>query len=457
MDNRRASDARETHPKPELGTETVPVELVELQPVGSSGRGLRPKAFLAIGAVGIVAFATIVGIGRPPTPTPLPSAPQIGLASASPVVTATAPPSTFRPTAVPPTARPTPTPPWQWTRSDFLAELNPSIDGIWGVNDRILALVRRYDPDEDRDSWSIARQSEANDWELLPAPPAIDDFSAGTVVDGRLWFFARVSGITAADTTWRLVSTADGETWESLGNADGLPPFDGASILARTGDSWVIVTSGDGGEGASNAAISWSVDGRHWTPADVPELRANVGYTQPASIGDATVMLGFDFDTPEDTGWFVLRSTDGRTWRRSSFVAPSASAARDLACDDNLCIITVEPFGLISSARQTLLVSADGDEWAEVAANVPYNDPDSLIGRLATTATGFIALSGSPAKALLSTDGISWRAVEVLPPDARDYISELALAGDRIVGLVPRQSSDEPNRIWVGSLAAMGT
>jgi hypothetical protein len=457
MDNRRASDARETRPKPELGTETVPVELVELQPVGLSGRGLRPNAFLAIALIGIVAFAAIVG--KTLIPAPSPTTPVIALASPSPAASAGTPtigPTTFKPTAAPPTPRPTSPPAWQWKRSDFLPELNPSVEGVWGVNGRILALISRYDPDVDRASWSIARLTEPNEWELLAAPSAIDQFFAGTVVDDRLWFFARVGGITAADTTWRLVSTADGETWESLGNADGLPPFDGASILARTGDSWVIVTSRDGGEGASNAAISWSADGRHWTPADVPELRANVGYRQAASMGDTAVLLGFEFDDPEFADSFVLRSTDGRTWQRSGLDPPSSGSPRELACNGRLCIITLEPPSDLSTG-QTLMESADGDHWVEVVVEVPYNGPDSVIGRLETTPTGFIALSGSPAKALLSTDGISWRAVEVLPPDARDYISELALAGDRIVGLVPWQSSDEPNRIWVGSLAAMGT
>jgi hypothetical protein len=103
------------------------------------------------------------------------------------------------------------------------------------------------------------------------------------------------------------------------------------------------------------------------------------------------------------------------------------------------------------------MVSTDGNDWGEVNVDVPYSNPESVIGRLATTATGFIALSGSPAQALLSTDGRSWRTLEVLPPGNEDYISVLAVAGDIIVAFVPWQSSDEPNRIWVGSLAAMGT
>jgi hypothetical protein len=455
MDTRRASDHRENGSKPELGTETVPVELVELQSVGKSGRSFTRTAILAVAAIGIVAFAAIVATGRPPTSTPSPSAPVIGLASASPAPTPTVAPSLLRPTPPPPTPRPTPPPPWQWTRSDFLAELRPSVEGIWGVNGQILALVSRNDPAGDRESWSIVKLVEEGGWELLPAPPAIDGFFAGTVVDDRLWFFARVGSVSDADTTWQLVSTTDGMTWDSLGTAEGLPPLYGASILARAGDSWVIVTHRDDGEGASNAAISWSADGRHWDPADVPELRANVGYTASASIGDATVMVGFDFDSPEDAAWFVLRTTDGRTWRRSSFVAPSTTSARDLACDDRICLITLQPFDVGSSSTQALMVSTDGDGWAEVAANVPYYNPDSTIVHLATTATGFIALTGSPAHALLSTDGSTWRAVEVLPPDAKVYISDLAVAGDLVVAMVPWQTSDEPDRIWVGSLAAM--
>jgi hypothetical protein len=461
MDTRRAPNTIENGSKPELGTETVPVELVELQSVGSSGRGVTRMALLAVAAIGVVAFAAIVATGRPPTPTPPPSAPAIGLASATPAPTPTPTPTvapgTFRPSVAPPTPRPTPPPPWQWVRSDFLPDLHASVEGIWGVNGNILALIRRYDSTMDRDSWSIARQVGEDGWELLPAPPAIDDFFAGTVVDDRLWFFARVGGITDADTTWQLINTDDGMTWDSLGTSEGLPPFDAATTLARTGDSWVIVTERARGEGASNGAISWSVDGRHWKLADVPAVRANVGYTDAASIGDATVMVGFDFDVPEDTGWFAMRSTDGRAWQRTSFAVPSTSSARDLACDDRVCIITLHAFGAEAASTQTIMVSTDGDHWAEVAVNVPSNGADATIGLLATTATGFIALTGSPAQALLSTDGSLWRAVEVLPPDADAYISDLAVAGDQVVALVPWQTSDDPIfRIWVGSLAAMG-
>ena len=135
---------------------------------------------------------------------------------------------------------------------------------------------------------------------------------------------------------------------------------------------------------------------------------------------------------------------------------PSSSSARDLACDDRICIITLHAFGSEAASTQTLMVSTDGDHWAEVAVNVPSNGTDATIGLLTTTATGFIALTGSPAAALLSADGQTWRAVEVLPPDAEDYISDLAVAGDLVVALVPWQTSDDPIfRIWVGSLAAM--
>jgi hypothetical protein len=459
MDTRRRRDQAEGGSKPEVSTDTVPVELVELRQVGPRGRGVGRKAFVALTAVGVVVIAVLLANGRPAHPTPSPSAPLIGLATTQPtlsVATPTTRPSQFRSTPAPPTAEPTAPPPWQWTRSDFLPDLNPSLEGTWAVNGRVLSLIRRIDANGDLETWSLASLGESNAWEVLPAPPAIIGLSAGTVIDGRLWFFAQVGGVTAADTTWRLVSTADGASWESLGAADGLPPFDGASLLARTNGTWVIVTEGNQGVGASNAAISWSADGQHWKAADVPQLRANVGFTQMASIGGAVVILGFDFDSPEATTWIVLRSTDGRTWRQSSFKSPLSRSPRDLACGDHVCLITLEPFDLISSTQQALMMSADGDSWAEVDSNVPYTSADSIIRLVTPTATGFIAMTGYSGQALLSTDGVAWRTLDVLPPGAPDLISELAIAGDVVVAMAPRQSSEEPNRFWVGSLATMG-
>jgi hypothetical protein len=457
MDTRRR-DAGENHPKPELGTETVAVELIELQSVGNTGsRGSR-SAILAVAALGIVAFGAILATGRLPSSTPSPSAPVVGLASATPTVptgTPTHAPATFRPPSFAPTPIPTAAPPWQWTASDFLPELHPSVEGIWSVDGQALALISRYDAAEDRRSWSMARLVGNAGWAVSPAPSAIDQFFASTVFGGRLWFFAHIAGITEADATWRLVSTADGQAWDSLGTPTGLPSFDGASLLTRAGDSWVVVTNRGSSEGASNAAISWSTDGEHWKPAGIPSMRVNVGYGQAARIGDATVILGYEFDDAELAVPFVLHSTDGRTWQRSNLEPPSAGAPSELACTGELCIITLEPPSGVSTG-QALMESADGVHWVEVVVDIPYTGPDAVIGRLTTRPAGFIALSGSPPKALLSTEGLSWRAVDVLPPDAQGYLSNLVVAGDSVIGLQQWDFSGESYRIWAGSLAAMG-
>lgn len=58
-----------------------------------------------------------------------------------------------------------------------------------------------------------------------------------------------------------------------------------------------------------------------------------------------------------------------------------------------------------------------------------------------------------------SQDGSSWRALDVtpLPPDFGGYVGLLTVAGDVVVALVSPDDSAAPYRIWVGSLAAMGT
>jgi hypothetical protein len=317
-------------------------------------------------------------------------------------------------------------------------------------------LVGLNDEVFDRQTWSISRLMQPTQQELFPAPRAIERFFAGTIVDDRLWLLAQVGGISKSETAWRLVSTADGETWDSLGDSVGLPAFDVAPVLSRTGDNWTIITQREDAKGASNATISWSNDGRHWQPADVPDLHSNVGYLRAASIGDTTVLLGYGFDMPEGGRWLILRSTDGRTWERSRFALASSVVARDVACNERMCVIAVSADPPLAST-QGFMVSNDGDSWAEVNVETQSAYAEMTIGNLTTTDKGFIALSGRPAQAILSEDGLSWRTVDVLPPGNDDYISNVVVAGDMIAALVPWQTIADPNRLWVGSLAAMGT
>lgn len=327
---------------------------------------------------------------------------------------------------------------------------------MWGVAADVLVLVDdAHAGTTNREAWSILRLSPSGVAGEFVAPPAIDQFLGGTVIDGRLWFLGRVGGVTAADATWQLVSTEDGESWGSLGAADGLPPFDGVSLIGRAGRNWIISSWRDDGAGHAISTISWSSDGRHWAKSDVPDMPGEVSYFQSATIGGTMVIGGQQVITVEDWTPFVLTSTNGRTWRRSSVAWPKTGRPRDLACNDHGCVITIYPFDDgVTTPTQSVMLSKDGVTWNAASVDVPYA-PGRWIASLRATPTGFVASSGLASPILLSVDGRSWRAVEVLPPDVQDSFSDFAVANDVVAGLVD-VSSDVPEAVWVGSLAAMG-
>jgi len=457
MDTRRRRDAPEQGSKPEVSTDTVPVELVELTSVGPSKGGPGRKALLAMTAVGVVAIAVLLANGRPANPTPSPSAPLIGLATTlptAPPATATLRPSPLRPTTAPSTPRPTPPPPWQWTRRD-LWPATQHASGMWGVQDNILFLVDDGAGIGQYEAWSIMRLENEGALSELAAPPAIQLFEGGSVIDDRLWFLARVGAVNPEDATWQLVSTGDGEPWTSQGDSEGLPPFDGVSFIGRAGTNLVVATWVDN---IANTipTISWSTDGRHWTRSTVPDLPPGVAFVQAAMFGDTMVIRGQSSTSVDDVTYFVLWSSDGRTWHRSSVAFPALAFPRDLACTVGACLITMRPYDTDTpSSTQVALRSTDGQHWTKLTIGVPAPNGDAWIGSLRATPNGFVALGGAASPVLLSTDGTKWRSVEVLPPDSADSFEDFAVASDLVAGLVDI-SSDIPEFAWAGSLAAMG-
>ena len=467
QDKRFARDPRDRAPRAEVGTDTVPVNLVELQSVARKKRGGGGSmVVLAVALVALGVFAGMVLTGRPFEPEPSPTPP---VAVASPSLAATAP-VVVLPTASPVrTTRPSPTPappgePWEWVRTDLPGD-GLRAAGIWAVDGAFMVLGEQVTAFGSRTGWVLARLEPGQVWRLQGAPPAIDGFYGGTVIDDRLWFLARVVGVTPDDVSWQLVSTSDSHEWESLGESQGLESVGDPEFLARIGDTWVTAAMefGEGpcctgGDPATR--IFWSGDGVSWAGAELPELPGEImfGSTRAGVVGDTMIVAGL-MASGQDQVPFVLRSSNGRTWRLANvpFATPNPRLITGLACDGLVCVITTarplcncEPK---DDARA--YVSPDGREWRSNSLPIPDSAvPDDGLRNLISTGAGFLAVAGESGNALLSRNGEEWGAVAVMPLALSRHLVGIAVSGDIVLG-VAETFNDRPNGIWEGSLTLM--
>jgi hypothetical protein len=451
QDKRFARDPRDRTPRPEIGTETVPVNLVELQAVGRTRRpSPLPLFLIGMAVVAIIAFALGGSLATPPAASPGPSTVA---AIATGTAAAGTPTPRPRSTMNLPTAAPTPTPaptfPWTWVRS----ELRPgtSVAGIWGAGDRILLLEQLPRDNEDRYDWQVETLVAGGAWQSFSAPPAIAELFGGSVIDDRLWFIARVEGVTDADTSWQLVSTETGESWETHGATEGLGPVAAVSFLRQFRGVWMANVWGHEG---SDARMLWSADGRIWHVARLPEFGGTFEFWDAGAIGDRMLLLGREFRSFEDVETFVLTSTDGKVWKRSPAPLPEGALARQLSCSVDVCVIPVDPLEQ-DGTRRVVLRTSNGLDWSGITLDLPMLAPASTIQSIRPAGRGFVAGGGQSGFAFLSADGRDWLAVQVMPADRLEYLDVLAVGGDLVVGHAPSQDSSVPDAIWQGSLSEM--
>jgi hypothetical protein len=451
MDNRRTPVSSDP-PRyvSEVGTDTVPVSLVELTSVNrpKSGRGSYAAGALLVGFVGFILGVAVASPATPsPSPAPFARATASNGESADPSVAApTSPAATPRPTP-----RPTSPPPWAWTRSDLLPDQPISLLSMWGVGDDILALAQAQTVGNEP-AWAIARLEPGWDWVLATPPRVIDGVSAGLVSDERLWLFARVGGLTPDDAAWHLVSTRDGERYEALDAASGLGQIDGVTLLAKAGRTWLVQTfayNGDAGEGAVVIRFLRSTNGVQWEDVVIPDLETDLWDVRAASLGDRLVLSATVGD-PSNPVHEILTSVDGRTWRRA--IEPETlDTASDLACNDQTCVLT--GFEFSAPSVPVAWVSSDGTHWTESQTKT---DTTSVpLERLIVTDEGFLAVSGRPTSAWTSgPDGQAWERREVIAGDDDLQIIGLAAAGDTVIATTERLGT-EPYGVWRGSLSLL--
>lgn len=467
MDTRRGPGGQNREPYlPEVGTETVPVDLVELTSVAKARRGRGTMTILAVALVAVVAFAGIILSGQPLEPTPSPTLP--GVAVASPTIAATPPPVVFSTASPRPSVRPSPTstppPPWEWVRTDLPGN-RLRASGTWAVGGEFIVLAEQVDEIGSRTGWTLARWQSGNEWSLVPAPPAIGELYGGAVIDDRLWFLAKVVGVTPDDVRWELVSTSNAQDWESLGATEGLEKIDSPEFVARIGDTWV--TAGmEFGEGSCcdggdpQARLMWSRDGTSWTAADIPELPGKIGFgsTRAGRIAGSVVVAGL-MQSGQEQAPFVLVSSNGRTWEVADvpFGTPAPSLLTGLACDGLGCVITTaRPFCDCEPTDDPLaFVSSDGHEWSSHALTIPDSAvPDDGLRNLTSTGAGFLAMAGESGNALFSRTGEEWTAVRVMPLALSRFLVGLAVSGDMVMGVADTFNAT-PNGVWQGSLSLL--
>ena len=452
MDNRRGPGSSDpSRYVPELGTDTVPVKLVELQSVGTRRqRGTLPFFLVGIAVVAVVAFALGGSLSKAPlasaNPTSAAVLPSISAAAATPTATA-------RRTVTAPTLSPTPTPaptfPWTWTRSELSA--GTSIAGVWGVDDRVLRLEKRNEDEDNRHVWQVGTLSDDGAWRSFPAPLAVANLFGGTVFDGRVWFLAEVDGITEADRTWQLVNTATGETWDSHGVSDGLAPVSAVSFLQRFEGVWVASVYGYEGAGSH---LVWSSGGRSWHSAELPKFTGNVEFWEVGQIGDRLLTVAREFRSCDDVETLLLKSADGKAWERSPLPMPKGRAAFQLSCNLDACVVPIDPLDEDRTERE-VLVSSNGRDWSAVMLDLPMLDEGLTMRFIQPVGSEFVAIAGNSGFALLSADGRDWIPVQVMPPDRVEWLGGLAVAGDVVVGYAPSQAADTTDAIWQGSLSEM--
>lgn len=273
----------------------------------------------------------------------------------------------------------------------------------------------------------------------------IEDLSGGTVIDGRLTFLARTTGIDL-HRGWQIASTADGDTWDALAPVQGLGDFDSVQFLARGGSTWIVSTHTLDASGNDIQRLARSSDGVHWTDVSLPDVGGIIELAHAATLGD-TMLLSLRAGTSDENREVLLTSQDGITWRAAALPA-SLQNTSDLACSIAACVLTGFEFDVPS--MPAAWITTDGTHWAESSTQIT-DTSGSGIAIAVPTAAGFLGYETEPRLAWLSSpDAATWRSFEVLPADMTDSIYGLAVANQTIVAVADGPSGEPV--VWRGAL-----
>ena len=455
MDNRRRFNSRREAERPPYAPAAPVAEIIELGPVPQPRRGgLTPAALgLAVFAAGVLAGSSLVRLVPAETavtttgPTAGTSgAPVRGAGSPTP-----GPRATPRPTASPrPTIQVTPAPtdvPWTWSKGAFDTEYGYPT-GSWSIGGKLVISLATDD------NMTFRTSDDGVNWTTYPSSRAIRDYQAAAIIDDRLWFALRISGLQDDHLEigypgWPAEDGANLQ-WKTQGPVAGATP-DWVGALGRINGTWVMSVGTYTGEGGS-VELRVSDDAVHWSTIK-PAGAESVGIYQLQQLG--THLVGLGYLESSDYAPVALRTKDGRAWSTAAFPGPvgGGTSIYRMTCGTSACV-AVGSISTIGVERPALWSTTDGLEWLRVATDLTDARRDGSLSMVVATPSGFIAMGAPDHDALLSRDGTTWRSLRVLPQRDTAQLSQLAVSGNLIFALGEQSVSGGVAR-WIGNLSTL--
>lgn len=440
MDTRRSPGSTERR-EPELGTDTVPVELVDLQTVGSPKQRQKPVVLLVVAAAAVLAFAAVMLLVRPPLP-----APTVRPTDAAAFVTS---PPSIPVSSISPTLAPTPAPtkpPWTWQASPLQGFPGESVRDLWGLpgSGQFVAALRRAGV-EDGAVHPLLASLDGATWARVTIPSVDWAIQAGTVVDDDLYLVGQVGG-TGAIEVW---ATNDARTWEHMAWLDQmLADADRVVGLARTTFGWVAVAERNTNDGLRRAVL-FSADEQTWTTIDVPGVELdNAGVI--ATDGNANGWaLVYAEESEDGVAYGVFGSTDGQAWWNVTL--PVANGFTTDIAAGRAGFVVVGRDELDAGAPPTAWLSDLASDWRATPVSEGRGPAAGAPNRVIETDAGPLAVSDAHGLAWLYVND-RWREFPVAPRLAGPFVAVAAI-GDRIVAFAEPRSG--PLEAMVGSLGAL--
>jgi hypothetical protein len=209
-------------------------------------------------------------------------------------------------------------------------------------------------------------------------------------------------------------TSTDGLAWAPHHVPDSLAtgPWPGVVNVAYGPRGLVVTWAGTGATGAPVSRLATSADGSTWRVLPATTLPSGAVIVDLAASGDGYLAVGRTLDASAVPGSMVLRSTDGRTWRRAD---PAGSAHLLLS------LVTV-PGAFVAIGRDPFTGiarwwrSTDGARWTALAGYPPLGPAAcrdgceaAQDGVLTGDGTRLLAIrGGADAAAWTSSDGSTW-------------------------------------------------